>query len=126
MLDPGVLATDILKTGETDLGDDGTELARGGRDTVARAPVAGREDLSGDDESGGVGAEVLEEVGEAVEEDEGALGAAEDGVVSEAHDDEDDGQHDEAHDLDGLAAPRVDEDERGPVAGDETSDGDAA
>lgn len=125
MVDPSVLAANILKTGEPDLRDDGTELARGGGDTVARAAVAGGEDFAGDDESGGVGTEVLEEVGEAVQEDEGALGVGEDGVVPEAHDDEDDGEHDEAHELDRLAAPGVDEEEGDPVTGDETSDGDA-
>ena len=56
------LAADVLQPGEADLGDDGTELARGGADAVRGRPVAGREDLAGDDERRRVGAEVLEEV----------------------------------------------------------------
>ena len=39
------------------------------------------------------------------------------------HDDEEDREHDETHELDGLAAPLVDDEERRPVAGDETSGG---
>lgn len=97
--------------------------------------VTSREDFSGDDESGGVGActkkkkettclvndnfprqtrandrvhtEILEEVGQAVKEDESTLGVVEDGVVSEAHDDEDDGEHDESHQLNGFTTPLV-------------------
>lgn len=41
------------------LGDDGTELAGTSRDTVGGGTVAGREHLTGDDEGGGVGSEVL-------------------------------------------------------------------
>jgi hypothetical protein len=43
-----------------DLGDDGTELAGSSRDSVGGGTVASREDLSGDDEGGGVGSEVLD------------------------------------------------------------------
>ena len=39
------------------------------------------------------------------------------------HDDEKDREHGEAHQLDGLAAPLVDEEERRPVAGDEARNG---
>lgn len=83
------------------------------------------EGLARDNESGGVGAEVLEEVGQAVEEDEGLGGGGGSGelVVTETHDDEDNGKHDEAHKLNGLATPAVDEDEGNPVSGDETGDG---
>lgn len=38
------------------LADDGTDLARGGRDTVGGGTVAGRKDLSGNNEGGSVGA----------------------------------------------------------------------
>ena len=44
------------------LGDDGTDLARGGGETVRGGAVAGREAFAGDDEGGGVGAEVEEEL----------------------------------------------------------------
>lgn len=42
--------------GDGALADDGSDLARGGRDTMGRGAVAGREDFTGDDEGGGVGA----------------------------------------------------------------------
>ena len=67
----------------------------------------------------------MEEVGQAVEEDEG-LGSSVTGsefVVGETHDDESDGENDESHKLDGLASPRVDEEEGNPVPWDETSNG---
>lgn len=38
------------------LADDGADLAGGGRDTVGGGTVSGGEDLTGDNESGGVGA----------------------------------------------------------------------
>ncbi len=41
----------------------------------------------------------------------------------EAHDDEEDGEDGKAHELDGLAAPRVYEEERRVVARDETRGG---
>ena len=43
-------------------------------------------------------------------------------VVAEAHADEDDGEDGEAHELDLLSAPRVDENEGQVVARDETAD----
>jgi hypothetical protein len=45
------------------LSDDRTELAGSSRDTVSGGTVTSREDLSGYDKGGGVGSEVLEEVG---------------------------------------------------------------
>ena len=92
MLDERARATDVLQLRKADLRDDGAELARGGRDTVRGGAIARREDLAGNDERGRVWAEVLEEVREAVEEDEGLLGAAglRELVVAEAHDCEDD------------------------------------
>jgi hypothetical protein len=60
--------TDILELTEPDLGDDRAEFAAAGGDTVRGRAIPGGEDLSWDDESGGVGSKVLEEVGQAVEE----------------------------------------------------------
>ncbi len=65
MRQESVVSSDIDKTSETNLSDDGTEFTRGGRDTVTGRSVSSGEDLSGNDESGGVGTEVLEEVGHA-------------------------------------------------------------
>lgn len=116
---------DVPETREADLSDDSAELATRGRDTVAGGAVASGERLTGHDERRRVRAKVLEEVGEAVEEDERLLGARrrDELVVAEAHAAEEYGEHGEAHELDRLAAPRVDEQEGGPVAGDEAGGG---
>jgi len=97
-----------------------TKLARRGGDTVCGGAVTCGERLTGDDKCGRIWSKVLEEVGEAVEEDEGALGVRKDVVVAEAHDDEDDGEHAEAHELDGFAAPAVYQQESGVVSRDQT------
>jgi hypothetical protein len=51
-------ATNVDEAGKADLSDDCAELTGGSRDTMGGGPVAGREDLTGDDEGGGVGTEV--------------------------------------------------------------------
>ena len=71
-----VLATNVDELAETDLCDDSAELAARGRDTVRGGTVAGRERLPRYDERRRVRAEVLEEVREAVEEDERLPAAA--------------------------------------------------
>lgn len=125
VLDEFVCTTDITELSETDLSNDSSKFAGSSRDTVCSRTVPSWESLTRYNESGGVGAEVLEEVGQAVEEDEGLGGGGGGGelVVTETHDDEEDGKHDEAHKLNGLATPAVDEDEGDPVSGDETGDG---
>ena len=70
MLDKFVLPADVFHAGKPDLRNDGTELAARRGYTVCRGPVTGREGLSGDDECSSVRPEVLEEVGQAVQEDE--------------------------------------------------------
>lgn len=133
--DPGVgarLAANVLEPGEADLGDDRTELAGRGADAVRGGPVAGREDLAGDDEGRRVRAKVLEEVleggkewkravsgwscrgkyrrrithGKAVEDEEAlcAVFGAENGVPAETHDAEDGSEHEESQELDALPA----------------------
>jgi len=125
VLDESVGATDVTKSSETDLGNDRSELTRRGRDTVCGRTVTSGEDLTRNDEGGGVGAKVLEEVGQAVEEDESlsATIAGDELVVCETHDDKSASEDDETHELDRLASPRVDEKEADPVSGDETCDG---
>lgn len=113
-------ATDTERTDES-LGDDGTDLAGSGGDTVGSRSVASREALSGDDEGGGVGAEVEEELGEDVD---GKLGVGADVVVCEAEDDEEDGENDETHELDRLATNGVNSGDSDPVAGHGTSKND--
>ena len=70
MLDKFVLPANVFHAGKTDLRNDGTELAARRGYTVCRGPVTGREGLSRDDECSSVRPEVLEEVGQAIEEDE--------------------------------------------------------
>lgn len=73
MLHEFVRAPNVNKLSKTDLGNDSSELARGSRNTVGCRTVTSWECLSRNNKSGGVGAEVLEEVREAVQEDECAL-----------------------------------------------------
>jgi len=125
VLDESVGTTNVSKTGESDLGNNSAKLARSGRDTVCGGTVTSGESLSGNDEGRGVGAKVLEEVGEAVKEDEGLLSSfsASKLVVRETHADESASEHTETHKLDRLASPRVDEQEGDPVSRNETGDG---
>ena len=68
MFEELVCTADVPHALEPNLGDNRTELSTCCRDTVGGRPVTGGEDLSRNDEGGGVGAKVLEEVGETVEE----------------------------------------------------------
>lgn len=58
-------STNIPKASEADLRDDRTELARGSRDTMGGRTITSGEGFTGHHKGGGVGAEVLEEVGQA-------------------------------------------------------------
>ena len=60
----------VLELTESNLGDDSAKLPARSRDTVGGRAIARRENLTGYNESCDVGPKVLEEVGEAVEEDE--------------------------------------------------------
>jgi hypothetical protein len=106
VVEPGVFTADAHQTGKADLGNDGAELAGSSRDTMAGRGISGGEDLAGDDKGGRVGAEVLEEFGQAVEEDKRLLArvGGKHGVVAEAHAAQDYGEEDEAHELDRLEA----------------------
>ena len=70
MFEELIFATDVPHALEANLGDNRAELATCCRNTVGGRPVTGGEDLSRNDEGGGVGAKVLEEIGETVEERE--------------------------------------------------------
>jgi len=124
VLDESVGTTNISETSETDLSHNSPKFTRSGGDTVCGGTVTSGENLSRNDEGRGVGAEVLEKVGQAVEEDEslGSTGSGDKLVVCETHDDESASKHAETKKLDRLASPRVDEKEGDPVSGDETCD----
>lgn len=70
MLDKLVCASDIFKLSEPDLSDDGAKFAGGSGDTMCGGTITCGEDFSGDNEGGDVGTEILEEVGETIEDDE--------------------------------------------------------
>lgn len=116
----GVLGATVNQRAKHTLGDNGANLARGGRDTVGGGTITGREALSGDDESGSVRAEVEEELGNDVETQKTVVGL-EERIVGEANDDEENGQDDEAHQLDGLTANGINGGHGHPVAGNGTS-----
>lgn len=63
-----VCTTDIPQALESNLGYNRTELATCRRDTVSCGPVTSGEHLSRNDEGGHIGAKVLEEIGQTVEE----------------------------------------------------------
>ena len=65
-----VSTADIDQTSKSDLGNNGTEFSAGSRDTVAGGAITGGEHLTRDNKGGGVRAEVLEEVGKAIQEHE--------------------------------------------------------
>ena len=67
MLHKLVGTTFVCQTSETHLCHDGSKLAASSRDTVSGRTVTSREHLSGNDESGGIGPEILEEIGETIE-----------------------------------------------------------
>lgn len=75
MLDEFSFTANVFHPGKTDLRDDGTELAACRGYTVCRGPVTGREGLSRNNERGGIRPEILEEVGQAVKEDEPLAGS---------------------------------------------------
>lgn len=123
VVEPSISAADILQASETNLSDNGAELATGSRDTVSRGPIPSWEGFAWNDEGSDVRAEVLEEIGEAVEEDKGALGVGNKRVISEAKDDEEDGERGEAHKLKWLPAPNIDDQKRSVVSWDKAGSG---
>ena len=120
----GVAAWDSTagaERGDGALADDGADLAHGSGQAVRGRSVAGGEDLAGDDEGGGVGAEIEEELGE---HEDGEQSVRRKVLVGETHDHEEDGEDAEAHELNRLAAKDVDGEDGDPVAGDGTGEDD--
>lgn len=87
---------------------------------MSRGAVAGGEDFSRDNERSGIGAKVLEELGDGEQgyKEHGRLVV--DGRVGEAEDAEEDAGHDKAKDLDLDAAQALDREDRDPVTRDRT------
>lgn len=68
MLDEVVCSTDVSQAGKTNLRNDRPKLTASRRDTVCCGTVTGGEGLSRNNECGNIRPEVLEEVGQAVED----------------------------------------------------------
>lgn len=68
MLNKFVCSTDVPHAGKADLRNNRSELAASSRDSMCRGTVTGGEGLSRNDERGSIRPEVLEKVGQAVEE----------------------------------------------------------
>lgn len=138
-----ILAIVRLQSRNGTLANDGTNLARGGRDTVGGRTVSGWEYFAGNNEGRGVGAwqnvsnlryscsskalitrqsirltKVEEELSKDINSQQ-AVGR--DVVVSKTHDDEQNGEDDEATKLDSFAAKGVDGGDRDPVPWHSTS-----
>lgn len=120
MLHPLIGPTNILQLRKTGLRDDGPELPAGSRDTMRRRAVTRRENFSRYDKGCDIWSKVLEEIGEAVEEEEGlARGySLRELVVAKAEDDKEHCEDCKSHELDRLATPAVNEEEGDPVSGD--------
>ena len=101
-------STSCSERTKDDLCDDGTDFSGSGRDTVGGGTVAGGETFTRHNESGGVGAEVEEELGQDVEGQESMAGVSQEVLVGESDDDEEDGEDGETHELDGLTAEGID------------------
>lgn len=100
-------------------------LAGRRRYSMAGGPEPGRENLRRHDEGGGVGAEVGEEEGEGVHDDEAdPVGLLLPVIVGESEGEHEDGHHEESHQLDEESADVVDEGDGEPVAGDGAAEGD--
>lgn len=109
-----VLGTSVVhQSTKTRLGNNGTNLTGGSRNTVGRRSVSGWETLTWDNESGGVGAKVLKELTQDVESQLTVLAKL---VVGETKDTEENGQKDESHKLDWLSTNRVNSGSGNPVA----------
>ena len=70
MIDEFVCSMNVSQAGKANLRNDRSELAASGTDTVCRGTITGWEGLSRNNERGSIRPEVLEEVGQAVEEHE--------------------------------------------------------
>lgn len=119
-----IFPTDIFELGETNLSNDRTKLATRGRDPVRRRTITSGEDFTRNDECSGIGSEVLEEIGEAVKEDESLVRGIRrrECTIRETENTEEDGENDETHQLNRFTTPTIDEEESDPIAWDEASD----
>jgi hypothetical protein len=79
-----VTPADILESGKTNLGNDGTYLAARGRDSMASRPVTSWEGFPRDDGGSAIWAKIREKVGKAIQEHEGSLTFGEDSVEAES------------------------------------------
>ena len=116
MVDPGIGSSFVLQCSGHRLRNNGTNLAGTSRDTVRGRSISGWEDLTRDNERGGIGTKVLEEIAKTIKSEESASG---NDVVSETDNTEKDGENNEAHELNGFAADGVNSCNGDPVPGDQ-------
>lgn len=115
MVDPVVGSSNVLELESHNLSDNGSKFTGGSTDTVSSGSVSSWEDFSWNDEGSGVWSEVLEEIGDAVKEDERSDRVGDESSVSESHTRESNGEHNESHKLNWLSSPRIDEKESDPT-----------
>lgn len=120
MIQPGIGAASVPQGSNESLRDDGANFASGSTHSVCCGSIPSGEDFTRNDESGGVGAKVLEKVGKAVERKQSASG---DLVETKADDTEQDSKDGKTSNLDWLAANGVDCCNGSPVAGNKTRNG---
>jgi hypothetical protein len=120
VIQPGIGAASVPQGSNESLRDDGANFSSGSTHSVCCGSIPSGEDLTRNDESGGVGAKVLEKVGKAIERKQSAGG---DLVETKADNTEQDSKDGKTSDLDRLAADGVDCCNRNPVAGNKTCDG---
>ena len=70
MLNETIGASDVFQTSKPDLRNNCTKFPACSGNTMGGGAISGREYLSGDNERSHIRAEVLEEVGQTIEEDE--------------------------------------------------------
>ena len=117
MVDPLIGSTLVLQCSGENLRNDSADFARSCRDTVSGGSITSRENFTGDDESGGVRTEVLEEVAETVK---GEKSTCRNDVVAKSNDREKDCKNDETHELDRFTSDGIHGCDGHPVAGNQT------
>lgn len=117
MVQPGIRTTSVSQGADQSLRDDSTDFTRSSRNTVSSRTVSCGEDFSRNDESSGVGTEILEEVAQTVESKKTAGG---DDVETKSDDTEKNSEDKETTDLNGLAANGINGCNRNPITRDET------
>ena len=117
MVQPSISTTSVSQGSDQSLGDDGTDFTGSSTHTVGGRTISRREDFTRNDESRGVGTEILEEIAETVKSKQSPR---RDFVETETDNTEENSKHGETTDLDRFAANGIDGSNGNPIAGNET------